>query len=73
MPIIGALGVWMVHEWFGVSWLLGALSIPLIIVLTLIAASSTALTGITPIRLAVEDPAVHVRRARSRAPGDRTS
>jgi uncharacterized oligopeptide transporter (OPT) family protein len=48
VPIIGALGVWMVHEWFGVSWVLGALSIPLILVLALIAASSTALTGITP-------------------------
>jgi uncharacterized oligopeptide transporter (OPT) family protein len=48
VPIVGALGVWMVHEWFGVSWVLGALSIPLIIVLALIAASSTALTGITP-------------------------
>ena len=41
-------GVWMAHDWFGVHWLLGALSIPLILVLALIAASSTALTGITP-------------------------
>jgi OPT family oligopeptide transporter len=48
VPIIGAAGVWMLHDWFGVHWLLGALSLPLIIVLTLIAASSTALTGITP-------------------------
>jgi OPT family oligopeptide transporter len=48
VPIIGAAGVWMLHEWFGVHWLLGALSIPLILVLALIAASSTALTGITP-------------------------
>ena len=48
VPIIGALGVWMAQAWFGVHWLLGAASIPLILVLALIAASSTALTGITP-------------------------
>jgi uncharacterized oligopeptide transporter (OPT) family protein len=48
VPIIGAVGVYMAHEWFGVDWLSGALAIPLIIVLTLIAASSTALTSITP-------------------------
>lgn len=48
IPIVGALGVWMAHDWFGVHWAFGALAIPLIVVLTLIAASSTALTGITP-------------------------
>ncbi len=48
LPIVGAVGVWMAHEWFGVSWILGALAIPMIIFLTLIAASSTALTSITP-------------------------
>jgi len=48
VPVIGACGVWMLHAWFGVSWVLGALAIPLILVLALIAASSTALTGITP-------------------------
>jgi OPT family oligopeptide transporter len=48
VPLIGAFGVWMLHEWFGVHWLLGALAIPLILVLAVIAASSTALTGITP-------------------------
>ena len=48
VPIIGAVGVWMAHEWFGVSWVFGATAIPMIIVLTLIAANSTALTGITP-------------------------
>ena len=48
IPIVGALGVWMAHAWFGVPWLLGALAIPLIFVLALIAASSTALTSITP-------------------------
>jgi uncharacterized oligopeptide transporter (OPT) family protein len=48
VPIVGAVGVWMAHDWFGVDWWLGALAIPLIIVLTLIAVNSTALTGITP-------------------------
>jgi uncharacterized oligopeptide transporter (OPT) family protein len=48
VPIIGAIGVWMAHDWFGVKWHWGALSIPLIIVLTLIAANATALTSITP-------------------------
>ncbi len=48
MPVVGAVGVWMAHDWFGVNWFFGALSIPLIIFLTLIAASSTALTGTTP-------------------------
>jgi uncharacterized oligopeptide transporter (OPT) family protein len=48
VPLIGAIGVWMTHAWFGVRWELGALAVPLIILLTLIAANSTALTGITP-------------------------
>jgi uncharacterized oligopeptide transporter (OPT) family protein len=48
IPIIGMIGVWMANQWFGVRWDLGALAIPLIIVLTLIAANSTAMTGITP-------------------------
>ncbi len=48
VPIIGAIGVWMLHAWFGVHWVLGTLALPMILVLALIAASSTALTGITP-------------------------
>jgi uncharacterized oligopeptide transporter (OPT) family protein len=48
IPIIGAVSVWMAHAWFGVDILLGATAIPLVLVLTLIAASSTAMTGITP-------------------------
>jgi uncharacterized oligopeptide transporter (OPT) family protein len=48
VPLLGAVAVWMVHAWFGVDWLLGALSIPLIIVLALVAATSTAMTAITP-------------------------
>lgn len=48
VPLVGAVGVWMAHDWFGVKWYFGATAIPLIIVLTLIAANSTALTGTTP-------------------------
>lgn len=48
IPLVGAVGVWMAHEWFGVSWVFGATSIPLIIVLTLVAANSTSITGTTP-------------------------
>jgi OPT family oligopeptide transporter len=48
IPVIGAIGVWMANAWFGVHWLFGAMAIPLIVFLTLIAASSTALTSITP-------------------------
>ncbi len=48
IPIFGAIGVVMASEWFGVKWYFGAMAIPLIIVLTLIAANATALTSITP-------------------------
>jgi uncharacterized oligopeptide transporter (OPT) family protein len=48
VPLVGAVGVWLGHSWFGVPILFGAAAIPLIILLTLIAASSTALTSITP-------------------------
>ena len=48
IPIVGAVGVWMAHDWFGVRWDLGALAILLTIVLTLIAANATAATSITP-------------------------
>lgn len=48
VPVLGVIGAGMANMWFGVSWVFGLSAIPLIIVLTLIAASSTALTGITP-------------------------
>ncbi len=48
VPVVGALGVWMLHTWFGVEWWLGAAALPLILLLALISVSSTALTGITP-------------------------
>jgi OPT family oligopeptide transporter len=48
VPLLGAIGIWMLHTWFGVNWVLGVLALPMILVLAMIAASSTALTGITP-------------------------
>jgi len=48
IPVVGGIGIWMAHAWFGVSYLFGLMAIPLCILLALIAASSTALTGITP-------------------------
>ncbi|MBK6453412.1 MAG: OPT/YSL family transporter [Proteobacteria bacterium] len=67
VPVFGAIGVWMLHAWFGVNWVLGALAIPLILVLALIAASSTALTGITPsgsLSRFRSSPSAHSMRAR---------
>ncbi|MFN8588628.1 MAG: OPT/YSL family transporter [Candidatus Eisenbacteria bacterium] len=48
IPIVGAIGVWMAWRWFDVPPLWGALAIPLVAALTLIAARSTAMTSITP-------------------------
>ena len=48
IPILGAVAAWMANAWFGVPFLYGLTAIPLVAVLTLIAASSTGLTGITP-------------------------
>jgi len=48
IPLIGGVGVWMMHAWFGVSWIFALSAIPMIMVLSLIAVSSTAMTGITP-------------------------
>lgn len=48
VPIVGAIGVYLAHEFFGVSWWFGASAIAMICLLTLIAASSTAMTGTTP-------------------------
>jgi len=48
IPVMGTVVVWLAHSFFGVSWLMGALSIPLVFVFTLIAVNSTGLTSITP-------------------------
>ena len=48
IPVFSAIIIWLNWAWFDVNPWLGALSIPLIIVLTLIAANATALTSTTP-------------------------
>jgi len=48
IPLIGALTVWLAHLFFGVSFWLGMIAIPLIFVFTVIGVNSTALTSITP-------------------------
>ncbi len=48
VPVFGFLGVWVSHAFFGVPWLLGFLSLPLILVLTVICTNSMALTSWTP-------------------------
>ena len=48
IPVLGFVAVWLTHQWFGVRYDLGALAIAMIVLLALIAANSTALTGITP-------------------------
>ncbi len=49
IPVIGLLTVWAGHEFFGIKWWLGAISVPLVFVFTLIAVNSTGLTSITPV------------------------
>ncbi len=48
IPILGAVIVYMAHEFFGVSYLHGLIAIPLVFIFTLIGVNSTALTAITP-------------------------
>jgi uncharacterized oligopeptide transporter (OPT) family protein len=48
VPVVGAVCVGLNWWWFGIDPLLGALAIPLIVVLTLIAANATGLTSTTP-------------------------
>ncbi len=48
IPIASAAIIWLNWMWFDVNPWLGALSIPMIILLTLIAANATALTSTTP-------------------------
>ncbi len=48
IPLVGLATVVLTHYYFDVSWLMGAIAIPLIFVFTLIAVNSTALTSITP-------------------------
>jgi len=48
VPIMAVIGVFLMNRWFGVRWDLGLMAVPLILVLAIIAANSTALTSITP-------------------------
>jgi len=48
VPILAVIGVFLMNRWFGVRWDLGLMAVPLILVLAMIAANSTALTSITP-------------------------
>lgn len=47
-PIFCVLGAWATHAFFGVPWLLAFISLPLILVLTIICTNSMALTSWTP-------------------------
>jgi uncharacterized oligopeptide transporter (OPT) family protein len=48
VPILGVLGAWITHLFFGVPWPLALASLPLIFVLAVICANSMALTSWTP-------------------------
>ncbi|MFO1412431.1 MAG: OPT/YSL family transporter [Burkholderiales bacterium] len=48
VPILSVVGVWVTHTFFGVPWLLGFISLPLIFVLAVICTNSMALTSWTP-------------------------
>lgn len=48
VPLVAALAVYVNHVWFGINPWLGLLALPLIVVLTLIAANATGLTSTTP-------------------------
>jgi uncharacterized oligopeptide transporter (OPT) family protein len=49
VPIFSLLGAWITHDFFGVSWLLSLVSLPLIFVLTVICTNSMALTSWMPL------------------------
>ena len=48
VPILSIIGAAVTHEFFGVSWFLALISLPLIFLLTVICANSMALTSWTP-------------------------
>ncbi|HET9598345.1 MAG TPA: OPT/YSL family transporter [Anaeromyxobacteraceae bacterium] len=48
IPLIGAIIVAMGHAFFGVTWWLGVIAVPLVFVFSIIAVNSTGLTAITP-------------------------
>ena len=48
VPVFSVIGAWATHSFFAVPWLLTFISLPLIIVLTVICTNSMALTSWTP-------------------------
>ncbi len=48
VPVFGLITVYMAHVFFGVHYLMGLISLPLVFVFTLIAVNATGLTSITP-------------------------
>ncbi len=48
VPIVGAYLVWMAQSFFGVSYWMGAIAVPMVFIFALIGVNSTALTSITP-------------------------
>ena len=67
VPIIGALGVWMAQEWFGVHWLLGAGVYPADPGARADRRKQHGADRHHALEFAVKDPAVHRRRASNRA------
>ncbi|WP_437806054.1 OPT family oligopeptide transporter [Sorangium sp. So ce1078] len=49
VPIVGAVVVVLGQLWFGISWWLGVIAIPLVFIFSLIAVNSTGVTAITPV------------------------
>jgi len=49
VPVFSLLGAWATHDFFGVSWLLSLVSLPLVFVLTVICTNSMALTSWMPL------------------------
>lgn len=48
VPILSVGGAWITHQFFGISWFLALISLPLIFLLTVISTNSMALTSWTP-------------------------
>ena len=48
IPLLGIVVVTMGHIFFGITWWMGAIAIPLVFVFAIIAVNSTGLTSITP-------------------------
>jgi uncharacterized oligopeptide transporter (OPT) family protein len=49
IPVMSVVAAWVSHGFFGVPWLLAFISLPLILVLTVICTNSMALTSWTPV------------------------